>query len=118
MQSRTLATDVGFSAAEERCLRTRCCLLTLVQAQPKEHLPAEVKTVEFLAGKGLVTKWERLRRSNHWFDALYNACAAGTCAAYDCWARKSSRHRHRGSTANSAITKARPSASTCSGGTR
>ena len=22
-------------------------------------------------------KWERLRRQNHWFDALYNACAAG-----------------------------------------
>lgn len=22
-------------------------------------------------------KWERLRRQNHWFDALYNACSAG-----------------------------------------
>src|SRR5829696_8633175 len=21
--------------------------------------------------------WERLRKQNHWFDALYNACAAG-----------------------------------------
>jgi hypothetical protein len=57
--------------------------MTLFQAQPKEHLSfakhltAEVKTEEFLSGKGLVTKWERLRRSNHWFDALYNACAAG-----------------------------------------
>ena len=35
---------------------------------------------EFLAGKGLVTKWERLRRNNHWLDALYNACAAGHLA--------------------------------------
>jgi hypothetical protein len=42
-----------------------------------KHLTAEVKTEEFISGKGLVTKWERLRRSNHWFDALYNACAAG-----------------------------------------
>jgi hypothetical protein len=24
-----------------------------------------------------MTKWERVRRANHWFDALYNACAAG-----------------------------------------
>ena len=27
--------------------------------------------------KGVVVKWERLGRQNHWFDALYNACAAG-----------------------------------------
>ena len=29
------------------------------------------------AGKGNVTRWERLRKQNHWLDALYNACAAG-----------------------------------------
>ena len=23
------------------------------------------------------TKWERVRKNNHWFDALYNACAVG-----------------------------------------
>ncbi|MCA9031574.1 MAG: hypothetical protein KDA66_12250 [Planctomycetaceae bacterium] len=28
-------------------------------------------------GKGVVTRWERIRRNNHWFDALYNACAVG-----------------------------------------
>lgn len=27
--------------------------------------------------KGMVTKWDRRRKQNHWFDALYNACAAG-----------------------------------------
>jgi hypothetical protein len=27
---------------------------------------------------GVVVKWERLRRQNHWIDALYNACAAGS----------------------------------------
>lgn len=57
--------------------------MTLFKAQPQEHLAlakhltAEVKTEEFIAGKGVVTKWERLRRQNHWFDTLYNACAAG-----------------------------------------
>lgn len=29
-----------------------------------------------MAGKGVVTKWERLRRQNHWFEALYHPCAA------------------------------------------
>jgi len=38
---------------------------------------SQVQTEEFISGKGLVTKWECLRRSNHWLDALYNACAAG-----------------------------------------
>jgi hypothetical protein len=26
----------------------------------------------------VIVKWERLRKQNHWFDALYNACAAGS----------------------------------------
>lgn len=57
--------------------------MTLFQALPQEHLSlakhltAERKMEEFLAGRGIVVKWERLRRQNHWFDALYNACAAG-----------------------------------------
>lgn len=57
--------------------------MTLYQsAKPQEHLAlakhltAEVKTEEFVQGKGVVAKWERLRKQNHWFDALYNACAA------------------------------------------
>jgi hypothetical protein len=32
---------------------------------------------EFVVGKREVEKWERLRRKNHWLDALDNACAAG-----------------------------------------
>ena len=57
--------------------------MSLFQAVPQEHLTlakhltAETKTEEFVAGRGVVVKWERLRRQNHWFDALYNACAAG-----------------------------------------
>jgi phage terminase large subunit GpA-like protein len=42
-----------------------------------KHLTAEVKTEEFVAGKGVVTKWERVRKQNHWLDALYNSCVAG-----------------------------------------
>jgi hypothetical protein len=57
--------------------------MTLFKAQAIEHLSlakhltAETKTEEFIAGKGVVVKWERIRRQNHWFDALYNACVAG-----------------------------------------
>ncbi|TWT51934.1 hypothetical protein KOR42_32160 [Thalassoglobus neptunius] len=40
-------------------------------------LTAERQTEEFVNGKGVVTRWERTRRNNHWLDALYNACAAG-----------------------------------------
>jgi hypothetical protein len=56
--------------------------MSLFQVQPQEHLSlakhltAELKTEEFVAGKGVVVKWERIRRQNHWFDALYNSCAA------------------------------------------
>jgi hypothetical protein len=60
--------------------------MTLFQAAPEEHLAlakhltAEKKVEEFVAGRGVVIRWERLRRQNHWFDALYNACAAGSLA--------------------------------------
>ena len=42
-----------------------------------KHLTSERKVEEFLPGRGIVTRWERIRKNNHWFDALYNACAAG-----------------------------------------
>lgn len=42
-----------------------------------KNLTAEKKTEEFLPGKGVVTRWERVRKQNHWLDTLYNACAAG-----------------------------------------
>jgi phage terminase large subunit GpA-like protein len=67
-----LATPIGQPGA-----------MTLYAAQPSEHLSfakhltAETKTEEFVAGRGVVTKWERIRKQNHWFDALYNACALG-----------------------------------------
>ncbi|MCG6156349.1 terminase gpA endonuclease subunit [Rubinisphaera margarita] len=57
--------------------------MRLFQAAPHEHLSltkhltAERKIEEFVAGKGMVTRGERIRKNNHWFDALYNACAAG-----------------------------------------
>jgi hypothetical protein len=58
-------------------------VMTMFTASPQEHLAlakhlmAEAKTEEFVIGRGVVVKWERLRRHNHWLDALYNACAAG-----------------------------------------
>ena len=57
--------------------------MTLYAAPPSDHLSfakhltAETKTEEYVAGRGVVTKWERVRKNNHWFDALYNACAVG-----------------------------------------
>jgi hypothetical protein len=57
--------------------------MSLYDAKPHQHLAlakhltAETKAEEFIAGKGVVTRWERIRRQNHWFDALYNAAAAG-----------------------------------------
>lgn len=57
--------------------------MTLFQASPSEHLSfakhltAERQVEEFVAGKGNIVKWVRDKKNNHWFDALYNACAAG-----------------------------------------
>jgi hypothetical protein len=57
--------------------------MTLFQTSPQEHfalakhLTAEIKTEEFVAGRGVIVKWQRIRRQNHWLDALYNASAAG-----------------------------------------
>jgi hypothetical protein len=70
-----LATPVGNAGA-----------MTLFRSTPQEHLSlakhltAEQKTEKFVAGKGVVVKWARLRRQNHWLDAVYNACAAGHLA--------------------------------------
>lgn len=60
--------------------------ITFHKASPNEHLTlakhltAETKTEEFVAGKGVVVKWERIRRQNHWLDALGYACAAASLA--------------------------------------
>lgn len=67
-----LATPVGQPGA-----------LTLFRAPPNDHLAfakhltAEVRVDEFVAGRGMVTRWEQKRKANHWLDAVYNACAAG-----------------------------------------
>jgi hypothetical protein len=60
--------------------------MTLYSALPQEHLTfahhltAEKKVEEFVPGKNVVVKWQRVRKQNHWLDALYNACAAGQYA--------------------------------------
>lgn len=60
--------------------------LTIYKAAPHEHLKfaqhltAEYQEEEFVAGKGVILRWFAKRRMNHWFDATYNACAAGWMA--------------------------------------
>ena len=57
--------------------------MTLYHAQPNahlslaKHLTAERQIEEFNPRRGTVIRRERVARSNHWFDALYLACAAG-----------------------------------------
>lgn len=53
-------------------------------AAPKEHFEiakqftVEAQIEEYLPGKGFVKKWtNKHKRANHYFDAAYNACAAG-----------------------------------------
>jgi len=58
--------------------------MTLYAAPPQQHLTlakhltAEQKVESFIAGRGVVTQWERVRRQNHYLDALSNACVAGS----------------------------------------
>jgi len=47
-----------------------------------KHITAEREGEQFVPGKGRVTKWISEHRSNHWFDALYLACAAGHFAGW------------------------------------
>ena len=42
-----------------------------------KHLTAEKRVQAFVPGKGMVTRWERLRPNNHYFDALVYAAGAG-----------------------------------------
>jgi phage terminase large subunit GpA-like protein len=57
--------------------------MTFFSAQRQEHLglarhlTAEIKTEEFVAGKGATIRWQCVRRDNHWLDALSYACVAG-----------------------------------------
>ena len=47
-----------------------------------KHITAEKQLEEFIAGKGMQVRWDRIRRDNHWFDCSYLACAAGSfCGA-------------------------------------
>jgi phage terminase large subunit GpA-like protein len=57
--------------------------LTLYHATANEHLSfakhltAEKRVEEFIAGRGLVTRWEVVNRNNHKLDALAMASVAG-----------------------------------------
>ena len=45
-----------------------------------KHLTAEKQVQEYVAGRGLVTKYERISKNNHFLDALSLACVAGHAA--------------------------------------
>lgn len=47
-----------------------------------KHMVAEDKVSEFIKGKGIVDKWTRTHRKNHYFDAVYMACVAGHLAGF------------------------------------
>jgi phage terminase large subunit GpA-like protein len=58
--------------------------LTLYQAPPRDHyawakqVTAERQIEEFVAGKGMMVRWENtLRRPNHYLDAAVMACVMG-----------------------------------------
>jgi phage terminase large subunit GpA-like protein len=67
-----LASDAGSAGA-----------MTLFEAPAREHttfvkhLTAERQVQEFDPKRGLITRWESIRRSNHWLDAVVYASAAG-----------------------------------------
>jgi phage terminase large subunit GpA-like protein len=42
-----------------------------------KHLVAEKKVDEFVAGKGMVERWDRVNRNNHFLDSSCLACVAG-----------------------------------------
>ncbi|MDD5658066.1 MAG: phage terminase large subunit family protein, partial [Elusimicrobia bacterium] len=60
--------------------------MLLFRAMPRDHmslakhLTAEKETQEFLPGKGIIRRWQVIRRANHWLDACYLAAAAGHAA--------------------------------------
>jgi phage terminase large subunit GpA-like protein len=43
-----------------------------------KHLTSEREVEEFVRGKGIIKRWEKVRRSNHWFDAVYMASVAAS----------------------------------------
>lgn len=78
-------SDYWKTQVQERlaCPAAAAGALTFFEAPPRDHLDfadhltAERSLQEFLVGRGMVTRWERVKRNNHWLDCLYNCCAAG-----------------------------------------
>lgn len=56
--------------------------ITLFQALPREHLPlaraltAEKRIKQWIPEKGMVVRWSKVRRDNHWLDSTYLSCLA------------------------------------------
>ena len=62
--------------------------LTLYRATENEHVSfvkhmmSEHEVDEFVAGRGIVKRWEKLHSNNHWFDAQYIAAAAASFCGF------------------------------------
>jgi phage terminase large subunit GpA-like protein len=62
--------------------------LTLYRATENEHVSfvkhmmAEHEVDEFIAGRGVVKRWEKQHSNNHWFDAQYIAAAAASFCGF------------------------------------
>jgi len=63
--------------------------MLLHQAMPREHLglgkhlSAEQGVEEWVEGKGVIIRWEVVRRMNHWLDSAYGACVAAHLAGLE-----------------------------------
>lgn len=57
--------------------------MTLFAAPPHDHFgiakhwTAEKQIEEYVQGKGLIVRWDRVHRNNHWLDSSVLACVAG-----------------------------------------
>ncbi|MCK6456708.1 MAG: hypothetical protein L6Q92_09295 [Phycisphaerae bacterium] len=49
-----------------------------VKVSLTRHLGAERGGETFVAGRGVVVQWERVRRQNHWLDCLVGCAVAAS----------------------------------------
>lgn len=80
---RRLATPL-VDEAGQLCKPVPAGAMTIFQDMPRAHLSfakhitAETQMTEHIPGRGEQIVWKRLRKANHWLDAGYIACAAGS----------------------------------------
>lgn len=77
--------------------------MTLYSATANEHTSwvkhqmAEHQIEEFIPGKGMVKRWEKVHANNHWGDSTYIASAAASFCGFALWLDQSARPDESGS---------------------